>query len=62
MRKTLLAIILGCTALVAAACGGGAGSPGTSLEPIESLPLESVPAESMPAESPSDLVESPSAS
>ena len=52
MRKTLIAIALGATALFAA-CGGGSSSPavnGASEAPLESTPVES------PSESPSEMV------
>jgi len=61
MRKTLILIALGASALVAA-CGGGTSSPavdGASAAPLESTPLES------PAASPSDMTvpsESPASS
>jgi hypothetical protein len=56
MRKTLIAIALGATALFAA-CGGGSSSPsvGASAAPLESAPVVS------PAASPSDMA-SPSGS
>jgi len=51
MRKTLIAIALGLTALAAAACGGSGAttSTGGSAAPLESA-------------SPSDMLVSPSAS
>ena len=52
MRKTLIAIALGASALVDA-CGGGSSSPavdGASAAPLESSPVMS------PAASPSDMV------
>jgi hypothetical protein len=52
MRKTIVAIVIGLTALAAMACN----SPGTS--PSLDPGLESMPA----VESPSDMLESPSAS
>ena len=56
MRKTLLATLLGATALFAAACGG-AGTTTTSDDPgLESAPVMESPA----VESPSDMLESPS--
>lgn len=64
MRKTLLAIVLGLTAIGAAACGGANDGTDTfaptddgmteSLAPIES------PADGL--ESPSDMLESPASS
>jgi hypothetical protein len=66
MRKTMIAIALGLTALAAAACGnsGTDGSPGLeTTAPLESMPLESVGTESMdPLASPSDMLESPASS
>jgi ABC-type glycerol-3-phosphate transport system substrate-binding protein len=53
MRKTLLALALGLTALAAAACGGSSGSPAASDILQSVAPIES-PSESMaPVESPS---------
>ena len=58
MRKTLIAIALGATALIAAACGGSGTSstPGVSAAPLESTPVESIGAspsmEVLPSESP----------
>ncbi|HET7831108.1 MAG TPA: hypothetical protein VFL03_16260 [Candidatus Limnocylindrales bacterium] len=53
MRKTLIAIVLGLTALAAAACGnsGSGSSAGTDTG-----------ASAAPLESPSDMLESPSES
>ena len=58
MRKILIAIAIGATALVAAACGPSSGTAGTSAAPLESTapsmstaPLES-PSQAMPSESP----------
>lgn len=54
MRKTLIAIALGLTALAAAACGGS--STGTTA-PLESVaPMESTDTSSPALESPSDMV------
>lgn len=67
MRKTLLAITLGLTALAVAACGdtGASSSPDNSFLPgasVESVtPIESAMPSDM-LESPSDMLESPAAS
>jgi hypothetical protein len=67
MHKTLVAIVLGLTALTAAACnnGGGTSTPGASTAPgdsVESMaPVES-PLPSDMLESPSDSLESPASS
>ena len=67
MRKTLIAITLGLTALAAAACGnsGAGSSPDNSVLPgdsVESMtPIESALPSDM-LESPSDMLESPAAS
>jgi ABC-type glycerol-3-phosphate transport system substrate-binding protein len=55
MRKTLIAIALGLTALAAAACGNSGASTGTdtSAAPLESTDVLA---------SPSEMLESPSAS
>jgi ABC-type glycerol-3-phosphate transport system substrate-binding protein len=41
VRKTLIAIALGASALVAAACGPGASSPSTGAGGATTAPLES---------------------
>ena len=51
MRKTLIAIAIGLTALAAAACGGSGATTGTDSS---AAPLESA--------SPSDMLASPSES
>ncbi len=55
MRKTLIAIALGLTALAAAACGGTGATtaPDASAAPLESTEV---------LESPSEMLESPSES
>ena len=55
MRKTLIAIALGLTALAAAACGnsGATTAPDASAAPLESTDM---------LESPSEMLESPSES
>ena len=58
MRKTLLATLLGATALFAAACGG-AGSTTSDDPGLESAPVMESPSD-MLMESPSDMLESPS--
>lgn len=63
MRKTIIAIALGLTAIAAAACN----TPGNSVDsiaPLESVGLESLePLESVdPLASPSDALESPASS
>jgi ABC-type glycerol-3-phosphate transport system substrate-binding protein len=61
MRKTLIAIVLGLTALAAAACGNsGSGSSAGTDTGASAAPLES--ASEAPLESPSDMLESPSES
>lgn len=62
MRKTMIAIAVGLTAVVAAACGGSgaSSSPGT-MAPVES-PSDVLGSPSDMLESPSDMLESPSAS
>jgi hypothetical protein len=57
MRKTLIAIAIGASALLAA-CGGGSSSP--AVEGASQAPLESAPVVS-PMASPSEMV-SPSGS
>lgn len=59
MRKTLVALLLGLTALAAAACG----TTGTTSAPVDSLtPIES-PSDSVSSEAPAESVEaSPEAS
>ena len=62
MRKTLIAITLGLTALAAAACGNtGASAGAESVAPLES-PSEMLESPSDALESPSDALESPSES
>ncbi|MEO5966158.1 MAG: hypothetical protein ABIR11_11885 [Candidatus Limnocylindrales bacterium] len=56
MRKTMIAIAIGLTALAAAACGNG----GSSTAPLESVAPVASPSDML--ESPSDMLESPSAS
>ena len=55
MRKTLIAIAIGLTALAAAACGnsGATTAPDASAAPLESTEV---------LESPSEMLESPSES
>lgn len=57
MRKTLIAIALGLTALAAAACGNSGSSAGTDTG-ASAAPLESTDT----LASPSDMLESPSES
>jgi len=57
MRKTMIAIALGLTALVAAACGNSGSSAGTGAS---AAPLESTPVLVSP--SASDMLASPSES
>ena len=57
MRKTLIAIALGLTALAGAACGGSGSGTGTG----SSAPLESAPTLASPSgglESPSEMAPS----
>ena len=59
MRKTLLALLLGLTALAAAACGttGSTTAPDGSLTPIDS------PSDALPSDAPAESMEpSPAAS
>lgn len=60
MRKTLIAITLGLTALAAAACNNG-GSTTSTTKPASMAPIESAQPSDMLA-SPSDMLTAPSES
>lgn len=64
MRKTLIAITLGLTALAAAACnnGGTTSSASPSMAPVEStMPSDTLASPSDMLASPSDMLASPAA-